>query len=436
MDNPTTTYLPMDAINPDSEIYSNSINSDDMTQMPASPPPQNDETLINRNGRMNPPPNNMEPPPPSQQPQQTDETYNEQIIQQMKAFNFVIIIIKNLLNEFINLESLTLFTNIIMNDMDNLNSIKIIKTTSGNFIKSKFDEINKMRENNNIESESDGIKSTEIDNSEKAQYINMIRIVTYYTNSIKDLKSDIDPSKYTNDKLFEQKITSIKNYDIINKALKTLSETIEIKQENVEISEPTVVNTIKNLINIDTINKIINNIPSNNMKIIFDMENPIATNIFTKLYIISQTSYIYFRLYPLILYLLFVEGIYGVQDVIIRITMLTQIQKQIRSILNTLKNKLIIVKMEGIIVNVSAINIVPKNIIQLIDDFLNNTIVPNNIISLFKVTNITQLFEKTNKEYFTQNDNLVQKQDNNKKYFIFCIIILLAILFVKVFIKH
>jgi hypothetical protein len=331
----------------------------------------------------------------------------------------IIFILKNLLNEFINVEAFTIFINIIIDDLDKFIFIKEPKTESGKLIKNMFDEIKKIEQ-----------QQYNIDNSDKREYLTIINIIEYYTNFIKGLKSDIDPSTKN---ISEQKITSIKYNDIFSNYASEFSETKENNKDYI-INKSDVINKTKRMINFYTINKIIRIIPSNDMKLILNTD---STSMLKKLYFISQISYIFFRLYPLILYILIAEDIYGVQDVIIRISMLKHVQFQIRSMLNTLKRKIVSLNMEDTIVPVPIDTIQPKKIIQLIDDFIYNTFIPNNFINLFKVKEIINLFEITQIEYFTQNNNnkVLQKQDDNKKYFMICIVILLAVLFFKFFIK-
>jgi hypothetical protein len=173
------------------------------------------------------------------------------------------------------------------------------------------------------------------------------------------------------------------------------------------------------------------------------------------LYHLSILTGIIFRLYPLGLYVLLAENIYGVRDVTIRIEMLKQLQIQIRLILNNLKKKLEDEKLENLEIPIPASTSDPlykklndkltykplpekKTFKILIDELLKNTIVPNKIIELFKIKHIIHAFGITSVnqiEYFTPNSILVKKRNNTKKYFIICIVILIAILFFKLFIK-
>jgi hypothetical protein len=350
-------------------------------------------------------------------------------------YNFIIIFITNLLNYFINIDSFSLIINIIYNDIAKLNSLPMDKAKPTSlFLQQKLIEIkNNISTNNNSD------------------------YVSQYMSFIKDPKlvSDINPENYT-DKLYEQKITSIENFDEINRNLKLISPTIELKNNIVELTETSVINSTKNLFNINAINKIIENISSSNMKVIFDMNNSSAASLFGNIYKLSEISYIYFRLYPLLLYILFAEGVYGVRDVNIRIYMLKEFQFQIRSILNNLKDKLILEKLENTEIPIPSwdqygkplqnIFTQKKTLKVFIDDFLKKTIVPNKIIDLFKINFIIHSFGITTEdeiEYFTQNKNKnnnnnivkkVQKREINKKYFMICVIILITILFFKFFI--
>jgi hypothetical protein len=192
------------------------------------------------------------------------------------------------------------------------------------------------------------------------------------------------------------------------------------------------------------------------MKKIFEMENNMNKYIFGQLYHISIFIAVLFRLYPLGLYILLAENIYGVKDVIIRIQMLKQIQFQIREILKNLKEK---VRTENLLnleipipastsdslykILIDKLSYKPlpeiKTFGNFIDEILKNTVVPNRVIDLFKIESIKIAFGNSiadEIEYFTHNNNkLLQKRENNKKYFMICIVILIAILFFKFFIK-
>ena len=359
-----------------------------------------------------------------------------------------IILSKNLLNYFINWNSFSMISNIIINDISTMSTIKNFKTTSA---KNIF-ELNVVRKNANklIEESSNGITMTEGDKFIKS-YVESSEYMSGYMKLIKDtnLVSDIDPNNYTN-KLYEQKINFIENrmQNIV------LSENI-IQENQIKIDEHIVLENTKNLFNIESINKIISNISNDNMKILFNMENNTNKLIFAQLYHLSILTGIIFRLYPLGLYVLLAENIYGVRDVTIRIEMLKQLQIQIRLILNNLKKKLEDEKLENLEIPIPASTSDPlykklndkltykplpekKTFKILIDELLKNTIVPNKIIELFKIKHIIHAFGITSVnqiEYFTPNSILVKKRNNTKKYFIICIVILIAILFFKLFIK-
>jgi len=358
-----------------------------------------------------------------------------------------------------------MISNIIINDMSTISTIKNFKTTSA---KNIFDKLNVVIENANklIEESSNGITMTEGDKFIKS-YVESSEYMSAYMKLIKDtnLVSDINPNNYTN-KIYEQKINFIQKNNINKDTLKNMisgenimqnmvsSENI-MQEHQIIIDEHTVLEHTKNLFNIKSINKIISNISNDNMKILFNMENNINKLIFAQLYHLSILTGIIFRLYPLGLYVLLAENIYGVRDVTIRIEMLKQLQVQIRLILNNLKKKVILEKLENLEIPIPASTSDPlykklndklsykplpekKTFKILIDELLKNTIVPNKIIELFKIKHIKHAFGTTSVdqiEYFTPNSILVKKRNNTKKYFMICIVILIAILFFKLFIK-
>ncbi len=391
--------------------------------------------------------------------EQHDMNYNENItrkkdaIKRMKTenknqessleLNPIIIFTKNFLNYFLNIDNASFLYAIIENDillfLEHLN-----KNNKVEGLISKTNVYNKFILQN--------FESILVKNDE-TKIINITETMTNYKTFLDELttlhdnnKKPINPDNYVNI-ISQQAIKKVNSYTfedlllIMNKVQdgKILKS---YKSERTELTEKKIDEKISKLVNIKMFIEFLSNMKDDDIVILLTSGG--IKNKLSDLYKLDYSFFILFRVLTLVIYFLYNEGIYKVQDVIIRLKIIQNLQFLFADFIKIIKTTINRVNMGDVKialpVNSKYIGFTEKTYNQLLDSILNNIVVPTKIIDLFDLEIIKSGFIRNNNiEYFgnlntlTLN-NLTEKYkaiDNKKKYFWITLIILIVVILFK-----
>jgi hypothetical protein len=420
-----------------------------------------------------------------------NQTFASEPIKIAQQIEPIFVLIKNIGNYFINIENTVIISNIIINDGKKLEEyLKSVQTLSSENVSSEnVSSENVSSENVSSENVSSATATTATRSTtaattvttatspvpvpgsqtatatststvrfttfkpktESVRYIlnamesNTEKNLEYYKTLINNplLKSDIDDTNYINN-VYEQKINFTKIDDFIGSNLTNVNVNFETINNKIQkITDKNVEDMFDKLINIDAIKNIIQNMSDSDVKI---MSNNINIQDIAKLFgIIYTFSPMISRTYSLMLYVLLVENVYGMGDIIIRLKIIRLLQSQIFDLIdifNILVSKTDFGSKKISVIPFFANTTTPieKTLIDVISDIKKYLLVPTKIINLFKIPVLTSLFIKDDTiEYFTQMNKTKYivdiQREKYKKYFYICLGLLLLIILYKLFYK-
>ena len=320
-----------------------------------------------------------------------------------------IILFKNFINYFINIENCAYIAAIIYDD------IYLLKDISNNPINMFINEY--KQESLSLNKQIDLKKSVskviiDISNNQKKNQIN----------------------KQINNKFNPITVSTINNLFKRFNLSKIYGEF-----KNPEINGSTVNSALNNIVNITMLDTILKNMSKNDITTLLNSDE--IKNILSQLYILDSFLYFGSRMYGLILVTLLNNNKITIEEVKIRIQIINKINTLISNLLKTLNNRIKNIGKQEEIVQIPSKTpfvLVETTYNKLINNILNSLTMPKSITDMFvkkgiKLNSFT-INNKTQLEFFTQ-DKITNNHNNNQrnmKYFWITILLLIIVILYKI----
>jgi hypothetical protein len=383
------------------------------------------------------------------------ETTNDPVLSKLLDIetNAGIVIVKNFLNYFLNVENAAFLFAIVEQDFllikekyekyENLtDTVRDLKPTT-KFIAENIENIMTYED---FSSESNELSEEASYSSRMEPRLDIQKTKDKYKNILDQLvilhnqnKVTLNSDDYVKT-VRQQVVKEVNRYsftDLLTIGINLQDDKVVklVKSKKIKLSEKNINDKISNILNVKMFMDILSNMSENDIIIVLTSET--VKNSLSQLYLLDYSIFILFRLLSIGIYFLYTENVYKTKDVIIRLKIIENIQLILIKFIKKVKNTINRANMGDVKIPLPSSHIYfgttdEKTYNQLLDSMLSNIIIPTKIIDLFDLNIIKSSIIKDNKiEYFGNLNEITEtykKMDNNKKYFWLIIVILIIVL--------